>query len=95
MGKFAESSGDESRRSEAEASTPVGDVYDWYVRGRDLLSSGNAAAAAQILSHTVEAEPQAVLLTCCTRVHVPAKAPWAQRRRSRSRARFTGRTPRQ
>ena len=47
------------RPGEAEAAAPVGDVYDWYVRGRDLLSSGNAAAAAQILSRTVEAEPQA------------------------------------
>ena len=34
-------------------------MYDWYVRGRDLLSSGDAAAAVQILSRTVEAEPQA------------------------------------
>jgi tetratricopeptide (TPR) repeat protein len=59
VAKFAESSGDEPRSSEAEASSPVGDVYDWYVRGRDLLSSGNAAAAAQILSRAVEAEPQA------------------------------------
>jgi len=37
---------------------PAGEVYDWYVRGRDLLSSGDAAAAVQILSHTVAAEPQ-------------------------------------
>jgi tetratricopeptide (TPR) repeat protein len=34
-------------------------MYDWYVRGRDLLSSGNAAAAVQILRRTVEAEPGA------------------------------------
>ena len=38
---------------------PAGDVYDWYVRGRDLLSSGDAAAAVQMLSRTVEAEPRA------------------------------------
>jgi Flp pilus assembly protein TadD len=36
---------------------PAGDVYDWYVRGRDLLSSGDAAAAVQVLSHTVAADP--------------------------------------
>lgn len=36
---------------------PAGDVYDWYVRGRELLSSGDAAAAVQVLSHTVAADP--------------------------------------
>jgi tetratricopeptide (TPR) repeat protein len=36
---------------------PAGDVYDWYVRGRDLLSNGNPAAAVQLLSHTVAADP--------------------------------------
>jgi tetratricopeptide (TPR) repeat protein len=56
---FAESPSEEPRPGGAEAAAPVGDVYDWYVRGRDLLSSGNAAAAAQILSRTVEAEPHA------------------------------------
>lgn len=38
---------------------PAGDVYDWYVRGRDLLTSGDAAAAVQLLTHTVAAEPEA------------------------------------
>jgi tetratricopeptide (TPR) repeat protein len=37
---------------------PAGDVYDWYVRGRELLARGDAAAAAAVLSHTVAAEPQ-------------------------------------
>jgi predicted Zn-dependent protease len=36
---------------------PAGDVYDWYVRGRDLLTRGDAAAAVQVLAHTVAAEP--------------------------------------
>ena len=36
---------------------PQGDVYDWYVRGMELLSSGNAAAAEQLLSHAVAADP--------------------------------------
>jgi Flp pilus assembly protein TadD len=36
---------------------PAGDVYDWYVRGQELLSTGHPAAAAQLLRHAVEAEP--------------------------------------
>jgi tetratricopeptide (TPR) repeat protein len=36
---------------------PSGDVYDWYRRGLDLLSQGNAAAAAQLLDRAVDAEP--------------------------------------
>jgi Flp pilus assembly protein TadD len=40
-----------------QAAAPGGDVYDWYVRGRDLLASGDAAAAAAVLSHAVAAEP--------------------------------------
>ncbi len=36
---------------------PVGEVYDWYVRGVELLESGNAAAAVQLLSHASAAEP--------------------------------------
>jgi tetratricopeptide (TPR) repeat protein len=41
------------------ASGPAGEVYDWYVRGRDLLARGDAAAAVQLLAHTVAAEPHA------------------------------------
>lgn len=37
--------------------TPGGDVYDWYMRGMQLLDGGNAAAAAALLEHAVEAEP--------------------------------------
>ncbi len=36
---------------------PVGEVYDWYVRGVELLEGGNAAAAVQLLSHASAAEP--------------------------------------
>jgi tetratricopeptide (TPR) repeat protein len=36
---------------------PSGGVYDWYRRGMDLLSRGEAAAAAQVLAHAAEAEP--------------------------------------
>ena len=38
-------------------SHPSGDVYDWYVRGRELLRSGNPAAAAALLSRASAAEP--------------------------------------
>ena len=59
MAYFAESPDGEQPAREPDSSAPAGDVYDWYVRGRDLLSSGNAAAAVQILSRTVAAEPHA------------------------------------
>lgn len=36
---------------------PKGEVYDWFQRGLDLLDNGNAAAAAQVLSHAAAAEP--------------------------------------
>ena len=38
---------------------PDGGVYDWYVRGLRLLDEGHPAAAAQLLSHAVAAEPAA------------------------------------
>lgn len=37
---------------------PHGEVYDWYIRGVDLLSEGNPAAAVIILGHAAEAEPE-------------------------------------
>jgi tetratricopeptide (TPR) repeat protein len=36
---------------------PEGGVYDWYTRGLDLLRSGSAAAALQLLVRAAEAEP--------------------------------------
>ena len=36
---------------------PAGEVYDWFVRGLDLLESGNAEAAASLLAHARAAEP--------------------------------------
>jgi tetratricopeptide (TPR) repeat protein len=59
VANFAESPFDEPMRDQPPPTAPAGDVYDWYVRGRDLLSSGNAAAAVQVLRRTVEAEPGA------------------------------------
>jgi Flp pilus assembly protein TadD len=40
-----------------QAGRPAGEVYDWYRRGLDLLASGDAAAAAQLLGHAHAAEP--------------------------------------
>lgn len=37
---------------------PVGESYDWYVRGLGLLESGNASAAVQVLARAASAEPQ-------------------------------------
>ena len=36
---------------------PVGDVYEWYVRGVELLRQGSPAAAMQLLSRAADAEP--------------------------------------
>lgn len=40
-----------------DARSPGGDVYQWYRRGMDLLSSGDPAAAATLLSRAAGAEP--------------------------------------
>lgn len=37
---------------------PQGEVYDWYIRGMDLLDGGNAAAAVTLLTHAAQAEPE-------------------------------------
>jgi tetratricopeptide (TPR) repeat protein len=37
---------------------PQGEVYDWYVRGLDLLESGNPAAAVTLLNHAATSEPE-------------------------------------
>lgn len=37
---------------------PQGEVYDWYVRGMDLLDGGNASAAVTLLTHAAQAEPE-------------------------------------
>lgn len=36
---------------------PEGEVYDWYIRGVQLLESGNPAAAVNLISHAAHAEP--------------------------------------
>jgi Flp pilus assembly protein TadD len=41
----------------SEAGSPEGGVYEWYQRGLQLLGSGDADAAAMLLSRVAEAEP--------------------------------------
>jgi Flp pilus assembly protein TadD len=41
----------------SEAGTPEGGIYEWYQRGLQLLSSGDADAAATLLARVAEAEP--------------------------------------
>lgn len=48
---------DESDAQPPEDVFPQGEVYDWYRRGLDLLESGDAAAAVQLLGHAAAAEP--------------------------------------
>ncbi|WP_380280365.1 tetratricopeptide repeat protein [Kitasatospora purpeofusca] len=43
----------EQRRS----GEPVGDVYEWFRRGAQLLAQGNPAAAEQLLARAAAAEP--------------------------------------
>ena len=38
--------------------TPRGEVYDWYVRGLDLLDNGDTSAAVQLLTHCATSEPE-------------------------------------
>lgn len=44
--------------NEQVSTQPVGEVYDWYVRGLELLKDRNPAAAAALLDHAVRAEPE-------------------------------------
>jgi Flp pilus assembly protein TadD len=43
--------------AEETSGAPAGDVYDWYVRGLELLAGGNPAAAAALLARASVAEP--------------------------------------
>ncbi|MCW2948304.1 MAG: repeat-containing protein [Actinoallomurus sp.] len=46
-----------SDRGQDSPGAPAGEVYDWYRRGLDLLSSGSPAAAIHVLEHAAAAEP--------------------------------------
>lgn len=37
---------------------PQGEIYDWYMRGVELLESGNVHAAVELLGHAARSEPQ-------------------------------------
>ena len=37
--------------------TPQGEVYDWYIRGVELLENGDANASVQLLTHVATSEP--------------------------------------
>ena len=47
-----------TENSAREGGEPAGEVYDWYVRGRTLLEGGNPEAAAELLRHAFEREPE-------------------------------------
>ena len=47
----------DSEHADQPGGRPHGEVYDWYRRGLRLLDGGDAAAAAQVLSHAADAEP--------------------------------------
>ncbi len=47
----------ERAEPQAREGAPEGDVYDWYQRGLRLLNERHPAAAVQVLSHAVAAEP--------------------------------------
>ena len=49
--------GDAPPPPERAGTTPPGEVYDWYQRALDLLSTGSPAAAAELLGHVASAEP--------------------------------------
>ena len=63
---------------------PAGEVYDWYVRGRTLLDSGNPEAAAELLSHAREHEPESASV-----LETLARALFDAHRYAEAEARFT------
>ncbi|SNS34472.1 Tetratricopeptide repeat-containing protein [Geodermatophilus saharensis] len=46
-----------AERAAPDGHGPEGGVYEWYRRGLDLLSNGDPAAAATLLTRAAEAEP--------------------------------------
>ena len=49
----------EESRDAPAVRRPAGDVYDWYQRGSSLLDQGHPAAAVELLTRVVTAEPEA------------------------------------
>ena len=51
---------DPQEHGRGDLGRPAGEVYDWYVRGVQLLDTGNAGAAAELLTHAHELEPESL-----------------------------------
>jgi predicted Zn-dependent protease len=64
--------------------TPSGEVYDWYVRGRDLLEGGNPEAAAELLAHAHAEAPDSASV-----LETLARALFDARRYAEAATRFT------
>jgi predicted Zn-dependent protease len=63
---------------------PAGEVYDWFVRGRTLLDGGNPEAAAELLMHARESEPESASV-----LEVLARALFDAHRYGEAERRFT------
>ena len=70
--------------SAREGGEPAGEVYDWYVRGRTLLEGGNPEAAAELLRHAFEREPESASV-----LEAFARALFDARRYGEAAERFT------
>lgn len=66
------------------AGRPAGEVYDWFVRGRTLLDGGNPEAAAELLMHAREHEPESASV-----LETLARALFDARRYAEAERRFT------
>ena len=75
---------DEDAGGVAGAGRPGGEVYDWFVRGRTLLESGNPEAAAELLMHAREQEPASPSV-----LETLARALYDARRYGEAEQRFT------
>lgn len=45
--------------SEASDGAPEGEIYDWFIRSRELLEAGDANAALTLIERVIAADPQA------------------------------------
>lgn len=48
---------EDSPGTDGGGAEPHGGVYEWYTRGLELLKSGSASAAVQLLARAADAEP--------------------------------------
>jgi tetratricopeptide (TPR) repeat protein len=75
---------DDTGDGQSAARRPAGEVYDWFVRGRTLLDSGNPEAAAELLMHAREREPESASV-----LEALARALFDARRYAEAELRFT------